>query len=158
MTSPIIDFIEARLAEDEKVAQTAASLCGCHPAAPDWTFIDDPDDGDRIVIENDPHTDRLTKLKLTRKWHRTYTDGFHAKHIALHDPARVLREVAAKRRVMERHCLYDGIGSKHTDYCMGCPSGDDSGYPEVEIDECPELRDLAAPYTDHPDYRKEWAA
>ncbi|MEW2051673.1 DUF6221 family protein [Streptomyces sp. NPDC005476] len=32
--------------------------------------------------------------------------GFHpaiAQHVALHDPARVLREVEAKRRVLDRH-------------------------------------------------------
>lgn len=78
-------------------------------------------------------------------------------HYLHHQPSRVLREVAAKRRVMERHCLYDGIGSKYTDYCEGCPSGDDSGYPEVELNDCPELRDLAAPYSDHPDFDPNWS-
>ncbi|MFE5114015.1 DUF6221 family protein, partial [Streptomyces sp. NPDC056663] len=38
--------------------------------------------------------------------------GFHptiAQHVALHDPARVLRDVEAKRRVLARHVLSPAI-------------------------------------------------
>ncbi|MFE4829970.1 DUF6221 family protein [Streptomyces sp. NPDC056672] len=45
-----------------------------------------------------------------------------ALHVALHDPARVLREVEAKRRLLSRHVLSPATG------------------------------DLASPYADHPDY------
>lgn len=149
----LTEFLTARLEEDEKTATAAAELCGCHPPAPVWTHIDDPDDGDRIVIENDPHTDRLTKLKLSRKWHRTYTDGFHAKHIALHDPARVLREVQAKRDLLAHaeRSLADAdrletVGAQPADvFTIRAPA-------EWT------LSILAAIYSDHPSYRKEWAA
>ena len=65
-------------------------------------------------------------------------------------PARVLAEVAAKRRTLARHAN-DGHGG-----CEGCgyEYGDIS--PRYDIDECPELRDLAAPYADHPDYDPAW--
>ncbi|MER5889755.1 DUF6221 family protein [Streptomyces sp. NPDC001941] len=49
-----------------------------------------------------------------------------AQHIALHDPARTLRDIEAKRRVLTRHAH--------------------DPWP------CDDLRDLAAPYADHPDF------
>lgn len=55
--------------------------------------------------------------------------GFHptiAQHVATHDPARVLRETAAKRRILARHAR--------------------DPWPNDD------LRDLASPYTDHPDF------
>jgi len=55
--------------------------------------------------------------------------GFHptiALHVALHDPARVLREVAAKRRILARHVA--------------------DPWP------CDDMLDLASPYADHPDF------
>jgi hypothetical protein len=68
-------------------------------------------------------------------------DGCWGVHI---DPARVLAEVEAKRRVMGRHHNFQG-------WCAGC--GNDLTH---RISDCPELRDLAAPYADHPEYREEW--
>ena len=53
-----------------------------------------------------------------------------AGHIARHDPARVLAECDAKRRIVERRNHLDG----------------------------PTLRALAAVYADHPDWREEWKA
>jgi hypothetical protein len=126
VTLSVVDFLNARLAETYDCAQQAKAIGG--PMSPWWG------------------AEQLKPLM-------TNADATHVEH---HSPERVLREVEAKRRIMERHRRYDGIGSKYTDYCEGCPSGDDSGYPEVELDECPELRDLAAVYSDHPDYREEW--
>lgn len=61
-----------------------------------------------------------------------------SEHIARHDPARVLREVEAGRRILARHTM--------------CVQGLHAGpYP------CPELADLLYRWADHPDYRPEWA-
>jgi hypothetical protein len=68
------------------------------------------------------------------------------------DPARVLRQVAAGRRILARH-HDDGRG-----YCAGCPNGEISGDPEWEIDECPENRDLASFWSDDPGYQQRWAS
>jgi hypothetical protein len=65
---------------------------------------------------------------------------------------RVRREVAAKRRVMERHRPHDTL----PDHCRGC--GDDDMGPLSGLEECSELLDLAAPYSDHEDFREAWAA
>ncbi|MFF1341120.1 DUF6221 family protein [Streptomyces sp. NPDC058290] len=84
-------------------------------------------------------------------------DGEPAEHAACHDPARVLAEVDAKRRLLTVH-------ARDTTYsfsgCVTCDAGDNScgcmggspyDYP------CETLRLLALPYADHPDYRPEWA-
>jgi hypothetical protein len=67
--------------------------------------------------------------------------------------ARVLAECEAKRRIVERHsqtvecgnvgCQRRGLSGMH---CLTC----DDEWP------CPDLRDLAVVYADHPDYRDEW--
>jgi hypothetical protein len=73
-------------------------------------------------------------------------------HYRHHQPDRVLREVEAKRRIMERHT---NDGPTFARYCRGCPE-DRDGFPDVFVEECPELRDLATIYSDSPDYREEW--
>ncbi|MER7131231.1 DUF6221 family protein [Streptosporangium saharense] len=84
-----------------------------------------------------------------------------AGHIILHDPARVLREVEAKRRIMGLH--QEGVDNDLPDdeepdpaagdtRCMVCAAvGEPPYYP------CQTLRILAHPYADHPDYQPEWA-
>lgn len=60
-----------------------------------------------------------------------------AEHIAEHDPARVLREIDAKRRMLGRihsHAAVMGQDEVHGDL----------------------LRLLALPYADRPGYREEW--
>jgi Family of unknown function (DUF6221) len=83
-----------------------------------------------------------------------------AAHIARHDPARVLREVAAKRAILAEHeAIYPAVGR-----------ADGGGIPDPEgvvsvfaychvCDEdapCSTLRHLAAVYSDNEGYRDEW--
>jgi hypothetical protein len=66
-----------------------------------------------------------------------------ARHIARHDPARVLAEVEAKRRVItaeQDRVLEEGPLPERM-------------RGEIETDV---LRLLTLPYADHPDYREEW--
>lgn len=71
-------------------------------------------------------------------------------HIARHDPARVLRDCEAKRRIVDAHSF------------ERLPTDDDE--PEAFSDcadcwqtvPCLTLRHLATVYADHPDYRDEW--
>lgn len=78
----------------------------------------------------------------------TYADSIEemdpaaAGHIARHDPARVLAEVEAKRRIIRL-----------------CEAGLDPDYlatPGVRAGYRLILRDLAAPYHDYPDYDQSW--
>lgn len=87
-------------------------------------------------------------------WHEC-EDGDLAFHERF-DAARVLREIQAKRRILDEHqpghpgpggrpgCAVCDIGARSCG-CMG--SGH---YP------CLTVRLLALPYASHPEYRKEW--
>nr|BEK68840.1 hypothetical protein KPHV_60670 [Kitasatospora purpeofusca] len=126
-------FLKARLAEDEAVAREASPDRASHwqrggdPKAP-LDVIDSR--GQRVVYyEGRPLSGQAT-------------------HIARHDPARVLAEVDAKRRVLvryeeERAIQTSGMGGLLTKYLV-------PRYEEI-------IRLLALPYADHPDYRPEWA-
>jgi len=105
--------ISAALDRREALALAAASECGCHPPTPVWTFADDENDG-RIVIEGDPHPS--VHKRLATRWNRNYSDLFHGRFIAAHDPVWVLRDIAAKRKVLERRT---------------CETFGDSGLPEA---------------------------
>ena len=118
-------FVAARLSEDEAIAREAAGLTEC------WV-AEEPAIG-VVLVDGEP----LIEGHIT---------GLTA-HIALHDPARVLREVEAKRRILKRHRnCGSGIG-----YCDDGGHGSDGTGPG-----CAEMRDLAAPYTDHPEFDQAW--
>ena len=110
-TLTLADFLLARIAEDEEVAQAAASAVG------------------RPLIDY-------------------HLDLAEARHIARWDPARVLAECEAKRRIVEHH------SSSGDDWplCAICTEvgPDAQGWP------CLTLLLLALPYSDHGDYREEW--
>jgi hypothetical protein len=70
-------------------------------------------------------------------------------HLARYDPARVLREVAAKRAIIGLH--RPSFSPADGDYTgIDCMEDDDS-WP------CQTLHHVAAIWSDHPDYRAEWA-
>jgi hypothetical protein len=122
----LVEFLTARLDEDE---QTARAATGKY-RSPTWRV--DGDDETLLIYPDDGSTGFTF-------------DGPIAPHIARHDPARVLADVAAKRRVLERHAeCGTGYG-----YC------DDGGHV-VSGGPCPDLRDAVAPYADHPDYDAGW--
>jgi hypothetical protein len=81
------EFFAARLDEDEAAARGAASI------AP-WSVSDTNDDGTRNV-EPAEAPDGLRHGNVAE-----HIAGADARHIARHDPARVLREVAAKRAIL----------------------------------------------------------
>ncbi|MGW4670107.1 DUF6221 family protein [Streptomyces sp. NPDC004324] len=76
-----------------------------------------------------------------------------ADFIAKHDPARVLREVEAKRRIAELHKPYDLDARDRSGPMIGCTEcvHDDTIYP------CTTLRLLATVYQDRPGYQEGWA-
>jgi hypothetical protein len=70
-------------------------------------------------------------------------------HIAEHDPARVLRQVAAFRAILDEHPpLSNGA-------CDRCDEGAFSY--ERKIWPCPTVRALASVYSRRPGYQPEWA-
>jgi hypothetical protein len=143
MTLSIVDFLNARLKDEAEAAQKIPSG---HPV--EYLALvfkahgmdKKPGDGDEL---------------LGVLWAAEHLADYARRWPQLNDfRARVLREVAAKRRVMERHSLSDA--SRITAYCAGCPSGDDSGYPDTELQDCPELQDMAFVWNDHEDWSTAW--
>lgn len=148
MTVELREFLTARLAEDQRLAERAASLCGCHRPALSWLF-DDRDERDatsgRILVVDDPHP--VPRRKISRRWSTSYDGLYMAEHIVRHDPARVLREVEAKRRILAAYVDDDRVRFGAFESCS-------DSCPVQVLDEVVKL--LAAPYSDHPDYRQEW--
>ncbi|MFJ3968882.1 DUF6221 family protein [Streptomyces parvus] len=101
MTEELVKFLKARLNEEADLARRCdGDGCG------EWSAHGDTVDFCQVDLP-----------------------GFHptiAQHVALHDPARVLREIEAKRRILARH--------SH------------APWPH------PDVQDLASPYIDHPDF------
>jgi hypothetical protein len=70
-------------------------------------------------------------------------------HFARHDPARVLRDVAAKRAILaEVVPAIEGM-----DMQIICEWGSSQDEPDAHL---PLLKIMAAVYSDHMDYRPEW--
>jgi hypothetical protein len=154
----IVAFLTARLDEDEAgaLATTPVPIPGRWKAARDKNA----DDDDPLYLvqgedEDDPGSEDYSGnspvIAYSAEWQ--VEGAANLRHIARHDPARVLREVAAKRRVLERHTAgWRGSGNP----CLGCNFGPQEDEFTEDIEECPELRDMASVYADHPDYNPAW--
>ena len=124
----LVAFLRAALDRDEQVAR------GATQGAP-WRI-----EGSSIVgrswraSESSPET-----LVVKHTWPQ------EAEHIVRWDPARVLAEVAFKRRILDRHARVLERGN----WAWFAGSESESGE---------ELRALAQPYAGQPGWRAEWAA
>jgi len=128
-TSSLTDFLLARIAEDE----AAATAIYDH----DRWIVEEDDNGDEWVTEVD-RADQHWRVAMLRR------TGV-ADHIARHDPARVLAECEARRRIVEyAHSVQGGLERM-------APMSQGEWVIERHI-----LGLLALPYADHPDYREEW--
>lgn len=134
MAADLVEFLRARLDEDEQAARAA----GDGP----WTVRD--------------HTADTVAIYDSRREPVVYDEGRPSsdqmEHIARHDPARVLAEVDAKRRIIDLYEPYHWHG----------PAAPTSPNPRDHVEDieacrtCVTNRLLALPYRDHPDYRPEW--
>ena len=92
--------------------------------------------------------------------YRTYVDGDTKAadaYIEHFGPARMLREVAAKREILEWH--YPGFppeGAPEGLQICGGEEGDGDTWQMATPWPCPQIRALAAIWSDHPDCRPEW--
>lgn len=126
----LAEFTAARLDEDERIArETIASepdgTCGCPPG--DWSYLDTIGSPDYGTVY----------------------------HVMRHDPARVLREVAAKRKILARHAPHrTASGGLACDWC----SEDTDDRPQLAKVSwpCGDVRDIAAIWSDHPGYDPSW--
>jgi hypothetical protein len=132
----IVEFLTARLDEDQVLAEV-------QPPWP-WHVGDDPTE---VIAEDEIEV--ATAFALSGNQQRNV-----ATYIARHDPKRVLNEIAARRRVMARHAGLELAPGKVI--CLGCGHYPGDINPAYDLDECPELRDLALPFAEHPEYQERW--
>lgn len=139
----ITEFLLARIAEDEAGA-LSASPGGWHYGSVESVAGGMLYDETRTIAsvhyeQPEDHDGQIVRHLLSPE-----ADA-NGRHIARHDPARVLAECEAKRRIIERlHRLADA------GYPGEWPPVDDA-VPDV-------LCLLAQPYADHPDYDPNRAA
>lgn len=163
----LVAWLRARLDEDELWAKAAsAPYHGDGPTVPGgvhWTwavgpnwehvavdptasYVGEPDDtGDvcLVTVEEFPmsYGGPLPGNVLDCDGDEVRTGD--AGHIVRHDPARVLREVEAKRWI---------VGEHRPDGADPCDAHDAS----MRSSPCETLRWLALPYSDRPGYQEEW--
>lgn len=128
----LIDFLKARIDEDEAAAKAANAVDT--ESVGEWTVVETPlcIPGGRTAID--------VTVESSLDW--TLCDGIGsgslserrglAEHIARHDPARVLADVAAKRAIVDDYAEVPSTARLRP------------------------LRWLAEVWRDHPDYDAEW--
>lgn len=165
----IVEFIEARIAEDEATARAAIDpdRPGTH-----WCW----EDGERDPLQPGVEVEGLDTQAISLRTVEEYPTLVHPLpafvlrqvearqqgalwHIARHDPGRELREVVLKRRILDRHKPIETPTSGQA--CVACsflPSPHVGDLPDYVAWPCAEMRDLAAIWSDHPDFRAELSA
>ena len=140
----LVQWLRAQLDADERIARAAT---WCEEAA-SWHAEPSPFDarGERLrwFVE-----DAMDDGVVTHVDPQASDDEGVARHIAAHDPARVLREVEAKRRIVEQHRPV-GYGGVCLSLCHTRAPGQPQTWP------CLTLRLLALPYADRDGYQEAW--
>ncbi|MFE7752146.1 DUF6221 family protein [Streptomyces sp. NPDC057428] len=129
MSSDLVQFLKRRLDEDEEIAKDPTHATW---ATAEWRFSDA---GNAPYVDlGTNHLDSVSSLNESEM-----------RHIARHDPARVLAEVDAKRELLSRYeaMVADVLVVTGREAIL-------SEYRRVI------LPSLALPYADHPGYRAEW--
>lgn len=168
----LIEWLTAQIAEDELWALAASAPRDegpTHPGGVHWTWAGgdnwDPIDVDPtrtyvgrgegsepvslVTVEQWPLSwggpDNTLPVNVCEADEMRTGDGGH---IVRHDPARVLRDVAAHRRILERHePAYVAQPGEQAAPCVCCE----------EPSPCPDVRDLASIYADRPGFDPAWA-
>lgn len=183
----IREFLEARLAEDAWWARNAGGRFGNTPpeTGEHWHWVesrgDTPVTPDPTVGEHldEAGTGEWRALALRSVEHYPIENAAYelpsfiistaeevntvaAGHITRHDPARVLRDVEAKRRLLHvharEHACLNLTGRGDTSTVDSRPWELWEEWDTREMDGvCLVLRLLALPYSDHPDYDPSWS-
>ncbi|MDX3515918.1 DUF6221 family protein [Streptomyces caniscabiei] len=138
----LVRWLNTQLDIDAEKARAA-----CEYASPDWHL---DEDGETVLWwPPEPHIAEKEREKglpvVSDRWRGETVGARIAPHIAEHDPARVLREIDAKRRLLAEWKLANAE-AKYPDFMGGYSSG---------LDYAVQL--AAAEYADRPGYDPEWA-
>jgi len=147
----IVEFLLARIAEDEALARGAIQDGG--EAGPWLVGMDTADHLDpNTVFRPSMWAGNIVHACSTYLAEEDQLDV--ARHIARNDPARVLSECAAKRAVLdlltvaEQHLADVRRSASEYRFVSAAESPRDAILCAVQL--------LAAVYADHPDYNREW--
>lgn len=155
----LVQWLGAQLDEDERIAKEASggTVVGERgnwqpaPGGDEWEASRTDCDEDELLVALRPGLPRPPEV-LSGMWGAVacFKPEFEDPrvssplpqfiHAALHDPARVLREIDAKRRIVNAIADADP----------------DSAYITATFTAWDVLRLLALPYADRPGYREEW--
>jgi hypothetical protein len=147
MSEDLVAWLLEQIAKDEGTARDAAG------EFPEWVDgVEETSDGENVYFTVEPAKPRVKAWKWELDYFLEIDDrtGARVAHIARWDPARVLAECAAKRRIVELHT--EAEPGPHE-----CP-GRYSTSSIAEGDPCETLRLLAQPYADRRGFREEWRA
>jgi hypothetical protein len=141
----LVEFLRARLAEDEAAAG----------AGDRWRWIDPGHPRIKQALVN---ADGRWVLPVALS--DAYPSVADAEHIAAHDPARVLAEVAVKRQILDMCAEVIAAHPDADDWpaararagVLRAVGGDHMSLAEDVI------AALALPYADHPSFQEEWRA
>lgn len=158
MTADLVAFLRARLDEDERIAKATTPV----PVPGRWRMAQDkhaPGDAPVSLIQgqdDEPPEYRgygynVPVIVSAILWAGEVSPDLE--HIARHDPARVLAQVAAMRAVVDANVREQESLRKRWSY--GPLDGEVAD--ELIADQVRLLRLLAAVWSDHEDYRVEWA-
>lgn len=155
----IVEFLEVRIAEDEAVALKAGG------AEAEWLYRAEYDNetGNEVVWANSrteewlgpaqkkPYVSYGRHVTMDHEGCLPAVDEDDGTHIARHDPARVLREVAAKRAVITQS------REANEYYAHMSGNGRIASMAAGNVNACAAmLKALASVYDDHPDFSEEW--
>jgi hypothetical protein len=130
----LADFLLARIAEDEALARQVITDIDADEQGR-WEWVEYPYEG------GSPQ--RLGSLAESKSG---YDPGWGWTELVNHyDPARVLAECEAKRRIVERYLDTKAEAERH-----------DNEYAAEWLGLETALEILTLPYADHPDYREDW--
>lgn len=142
----LTEWLLERLAEVEQSAQLMAEH---YP--PPWEVADRG--WMARVVSAEPNYREILRIEQEGTPDDNRWPGDFVKHIASHDPARVLARIAAERRIVQLHDIP----------CDECLSGEFVTIDGVDVPKhhgsapCATLRILALPYAGHDGYRSDWA-
>lgn len=140
----LLAFLRARWDEDEAAARECDEVYPAPWEVTDRGYI-------AKVCADEPHFPIVAELEQSDT-----IDGWlgdRLQHIARHDPARVLADIEAKRRIAE-------VAATLMEQAARDPGLDASGVMTRSMAIAYEttLRLLALPFADHQDHRDEWRA
>jgi hypothetical protein len=137
----LITFLRAQLDEDERIAQEAVQYGDA-----DWHL----NSADNVALSSSLTTggEQLVPITADRWRHPMIEGSGPVAHIAAHDPARVLRETDAKRKILDEFEQAD----RYSRTTWGQSNADQSRARTLGK----VVRLLALPFADRPGFREEW--